>query len=70
MTGRADDSDLAGLGTAATDAVDFQLVAGTHEVDQHLVARGGITGQVAGVEEGALGGAASHENAGNTLHDC
>ena len=69
MQRRADDGDLAGLRAAATDAVDFQFMAGTHQVDQQFVALDHIGRQVPGVEERPLGGATAHEYARNSLHD-
>ncbi|MCY1184230.1 hypothetical protein D9M73_249070 [compost metagenome] len=69
MQRRADDRHLAGLRAAATDAVDFQLMARAHEVDQQLVALDHIGRQVPGVEERPFGGTAAHEYARNSLHD-
>ncbi|MNR39742.1 hypothetical protein D3C85_1579740 [compost metagenome] len=65
----ADNRYLAGLRATATDAVDFQFMPGTHQVDQQFVAFDHIGRKVPCVEKGALGGATAHEYARNSLHD-
>ncbi|MNJ55388.1 hypothetical protein D3C77_508730 [compost metagenome] len=69
MQRRADDRHLAGLRAATTNTVDFQLMAGAHQVDQQLVAFDHIGWQVPGVEKRPLRGATAHEYARNSLHD-
>jgi hypothetical protein len=54
MQRRADDRHLAGLRAAATDAVDFQLVAGAHQAQQHFITLDHIGGQIPGMEDGPL----------------
>jgi hypothetical protein len=49
----------------AADAIDLDFMGGTHDGEQDFVSRGGIGGQVVLQQEGAAGGAAAHDDAGD-----
>jgi len=64
-----DDGDLAGQRIGAAEAVDLAPVGRAHGRQQHPVAQGPVARQVGGEEIGTLGGAATHQDTGNTgLH--
>ena len=67
LLARADDSELARQGIGTGQTVDLALVGGTEDLQDHGVALGAGGGQIVFLEENALAGTGTHDNAGNSV---